>query len=264
MADLDVDGALGVSPRNGHRGTLVDANTNRPLFAPPLTEEELGTLGSGSDYTVFLDHLGVACLDFGFSPGGAYGVYHSTYDSFDWVDQYAGDEGKPGSSFNYMAAAARVWGVLALRLADGALLPFDHEAAAAALVGYLAQLEAHAVPGLDLGQLAAAVSAYGTAAQAAAADVAAADLGDSAAVAALNARLSLTERRFLDAAGLPKRGWFKHTLQAPGLYLGYAAEAFPGVRQALDDGDGELAQQQADVAAGRVAAAAAFLTTGHD
>ena len=77
MADLDVDGALGVSPRNGHRGTLVDANTNRPLFAPPLTEEELGTLGSGSDYTVFLDHLGVACLDFGFSPGGAYGVYHS-------------------------------------------------------------------------------------------------------------------------------------------------------------------------------------------
>ena len=86
----------------------------------------------------------------------------------------------------------------------------------------------------------------------------------AAALAALNARLALTERRFLSPEGLPERPWFKHTLQAPGLYLGYAAEAFPGVRQALDDEDANLAQQQADVAAARVAAAANFLATGSD
>ena len=78
----------------------------------------------------------------------------------------------------------------------------------------------------------------------------------------LNRRLSLTERQFLDAAGLPQRQWFKHTLQAPGLYLGYAAEALPGVRQALDDGDVALAQQQAEVVATRINAAASFLESG--
>ncbi|CAN0287802.1 unnamed protein product [Ectocarpus fasciculatus] len=70
----------------------------------------------------------------------------------------------------------------------------------------------------------------------------------------------MTERRFLADEGLPGRTWFRHVLQAPGLYLGYAAESFPGITQALSDGDLELAQQQVQVAAARIEDAATFLT----
>lgn len=75
----------------------------------------------------------------------------------------------------------------------------------------------------------------------------------------LNDRLAFTERRFLSAQGLPHRPWFKSIKQAPGLYLGYGAESFPGVTQALSDGEWTLAQDQVQVAADRVAAAANFL-----
>ncbi|CAN0351452.1 unnamed protein product [Ectocarpus sp. 8 AP-2014] len=70
----------------------------------------------------------------------------------------------------------------------------------------------------------------------------------------------MTERRFLVDEGLPGRQWFRHVLQAPGLYLGYAAESFPGITQALSDGDLELAQEQVHVAAARIENAATFLT----
>ena len=69
----------------------------------------------------------------------------------------------------------------------------------------------------------------------------------------------MTERSFLNADGLPGRSWMKHVLQAPGFYLGYAAMAFPGVQQAVDDGDLDLAQQQVAVVAECVDKAATFL-----
>lgn len=247
---------LGVALRNGPHGSVKDSNTGREIFAAPLAnirerssgklrqrrslkaaaagkavastavgaddnaaDADVGTLGSGSDYTVFLDHLGIASLDFEFTPGGSYGVYHSIYDSFDWVNMVGGSEDQPGSSFTIMAAAARIWGVLALRLADTTLLPFDHAAEAKALAGYYAQLQEHRIEGLNLEGLAASISAYNEAQQQLTADVEALDETDVSAVNEMNERLSLTERRFLDAAGLPLRPWFKHTLQAPGLYL---------------------------------------------
>jgi len=260
-------GVVGVGSSSGGGGnpalaTAATAATNAAVQAKGGAEKDpaVGTLGSGSDYTVFLDHFGIASLDFEFTPGSAYGAYHSTYDSFDWVSTVGGSEGEPDSAFAIMAASARIWGVLALRLAGDPLLPFDHAAEAKALTGYWLQLQEHRVQGLDLKGLAAAIKAYADAAETLQADVAKLDPSDASAVNALNERLSLTERRFLDAGGLPLRPWFKHTLQAPGLYLGYAAEAFPGVRQALDDGDIDLAQQQADIAAVRVSAAAVFLS----
>src|SRR5918993_2309660 len=75
----------------------------------------LAPLGSGSDYTVFLDHLGVPSWDFGFE--GSYGVYHSVYDNFRWMEKYGDPE------FLYHAAAARLWGLMALRLANADLVP---------------------------------------------------------------------------------------------------------------------------------------------
>ncbi|GMI13953.1 hypothetical protein TrLO_g7627 [Triparma laevis f. longispina] len=247
MADLDGHVAF----KNGPSGNVLDANVNAPINA----DDAIGTLGSGSDYTVFLDHFGIASLDFEFnSPAGTYGVYHSIYDSFDWIDNYGGIDREKGSSFELMAGAAKMWGVLALRLADndGGVLPFDHEKQGAALVKYSAAVDGS---GLDLSELNANIDAYLKVAESVAEEMKSdfVDLKD------LNARLSLTERSFLSSEGLPGRGWMKHVLQAPGFYLGYAAMAFPGVQQAIDDGDLDLAQQQVAVVAECVDKAAKFL-----
>src|SRR5215203_2178556 len=90
---------------------------NRPEGDQDMREARIGALGSGSDYTPFLQHLGVASTDMGFN--GDYGVYHSAYDSFYWMDRF----GDPG--FTYHVASAQVWGTLAMRLANADGLSFD-------------------------------------------------------------------------------------------------------------------------------------------
>src|SRR5215218_713456 len=94
------------------------ARENRAEGDQDMREARIGALGSGSDYTPFLQHLGVASTDMGFN--GDYGVYHSAYDSFYWMDHF----GDPG--FNYHVAAAQLWGTLAMRLADADGLQFDY------------------------------------------------------------------------------------------------------------------------------------------
>src|SRR5215218_10818233 len=94
------------------------ARENRAEGDQDMREARIGSLGSGSDYTPFLQHLGIASTDMGFN--GDYGVYHSAYDSFYWMDHF----GDPG--FNYHVAAAQLWGTLAMRLADADGLQFDY------------------------------------------------------------------------------------------------------------------------------------------
>src|SRR6185369_8227644 len=94
------------------------ARENRPEGEQQPAETRIAALGSGSDYTPFLQHLGIPSTDMGFN--GDYGVYHSAYDSFYWMDHF----GDPG--FNYHVAAAQVWGTLAMRLADADGLSFDY------------------------------------------------------------------------------------------------------------------------------------------
>src|SRR5829696_1730495 len=94
------------------------ARESRPEGEQNTGEARIGALGSGSDYTPFLQHLGVASTDMGF--GGDYGVYHSAYDSFYWMDHF----GDPG--FQYHVTAAQVWGTLAMRLAGAEGLSFDY------------------------------------------------------------------------------------------------------------------------------------------
>jgi len=181
-----------------------------------------------------------------------YGVYHSIYDSYDWMNNYGGDQGV-GSCFELMSFGAKIWGVLGMRLADSDVLPFDQREQGAVLESYCDDVD---VEGLQLGELRESVGAYKAAAEGLA------GRGETCSgkqCLKVNEQLALVERMFLSEAGLPGRTWFKHTLQAPGLYLGYAAEAFPGVQQALDDGDMEVAQQQVDVLVERVQAAAAFM-----
>src|SRR5205085_317800 len=91
-------------------------------------EANIGALGSGSDFTPFLQHLGVASTDMGF--GGDYGVYHSAFDSFYWMSHF----GDP--DFTYHVAAAQLWGTMAMRLADADALPFDYRDYASAIREY--------------------------------------------------------------------------------------------------------------------------------
>ena len=253
LDDLQASSRHSVPFGNAPRGDLVDSNTNWIMNHPKQK-----ILGSGSDYTAFLDHLGIASVDFSFGKVTTYGTYHSIYDSFSWMDAYGGTEDLVGSAFYLMAFAAKIWGLLALRLADSAILPLDPVVQGKALQHYADAIEQQHVPGLELQCLRDAIAYY----QRAAADLQSfCSTGNDSVFTQVicNEKLGLVERKFLAREGLPDRKWFKHVLQAPGVFLGYAAEAFPGIQYAIEKGDLVLAQGQAKVAEKRVAAAASFL-----
>jgi len=258
-------------------GAVDDPGRPGHTLAEHWDDGDLYALGSGSDYTAFIDHLGIPSLDMAFWPDAAYGVYHSTFDSFEWMDTV----GDPG--FKYHVAMAQVWGLIALRLAgsqlDGTtsqttigearntqhaahILPLNFTLQAEAIGGYIAAAKAR--PNgtrVDFAALDAAHARFAAAAQrVGAAEAALTRSGDSAAIAALNERLAYVERRFLAPNGLPGRKYFKHVLQAPGLYTGYAPKTLPGVYDAVSSGDFATANAQAQVAAERIEAAAAFLS----
>lgn len=235
--------------QNGPVGDIIDGNTNWILNHP-----DLGVLGSGSDYTVFLDHYAIASLDFRFEREATYGQYHSIYDSFAWIDTYGGRDGEISSSFRFMAFGAKIWGLLALRLADSKLLPLDQIVQSHALSLYLESIDSQET-GLDLSELRVAIQRYRHAAIELEFACDNSKLGEKE----CNTKLNLVERKFLSKSGLPDRPWFRHVLQAPGVELGYAAEAFPGVQQFIDIGNMDFAQQQITVLVERIQEAALFL-----
>jgi N-acetylated-alpha-linked acidic dipeptidase len=224
----------------------LDAKADASFFP------RLSPLGSGSDYTVFIDHLGIPSVDFSFS--GTYGVYHSVYDNFRWMDLY----GDPG--FLYHAAAAKFWGLMAMRLANADVLPlrfstysrdiqvdFDNlrrdairrtrtPAAAGAKPAYAP--DPTALLG-GLRELAAAGEAADRAADAALTN------GDAAAMRRVNEALMQVEPAFLDAKGLPNRPWFRHLLIGPGLTTGYAPWPFPALQEAVEQRDAAMGDAEA-------------------
>jgi N-acetylated-alpha-linked acidic dipeptidase len=249
VADPRRGGSVGAAWESAQRRewaqrTPVDLDGKDPVF-----EARLAPLGSGSDYTVFLDHLGIPTLDMGF--GGSYGVYHSVYDNFRWMDEY----GDPG--FHYHAATARLWGLIAMRLASAEIVPLRFASYADALRVDLDAMRRDAIrrartpvdPGSgqkaaitpDFSEIVTALGELGAAGEAAdrAAD-AAAKSGDAAAIKRVNEALIQVERAFLDPKGLPNRGWFRHMLIAPGLTTGYAPWPFPALQQAIEERDAAL------------------------
>jgi N-acetylated-alpha-linked acidic dipeptidase len=206
-------------------------------------------LGSGSDYTVFLNHLGVPIADLSFD--GPYGVYHSIYDNHNWVARI----GDPG--FHYHVALVQLWGLLALRLANADVLPFDYSAYAAAIGTYVKELEARS-PRASLGdireaaaQLEAAASAFNTRRIRALEH----DVRDE--VIELNRRLMAAERALLDDQGIPGRPWYRHQIYAP--KFTYAPEVLPAVAEALEAKDAPTVHTQAKRVAAAVRRAAAAL-----
>jgi N-acetylated-alpha-linked acidic dipeptidase len=197
----------------------------------------VGDLGSGSDYTVFLQHLGVPSTDIGST--GPYGVYHSVFDNFQWFKKFA------DPTFVYEQQMARFYGIEAIRMADADVLPFDYEEYGKEISAYLDAAKKKAD-----GRFGKQSPSFAGAAEAAKRleDVGARALEQqkrpSADSAKLNQALRATERALLLPQGLPNRPWYRHAIYAPGQYTGYAAVVIPGVNEAIDRGDVEVAKEQ--------------------
>lgn len=221
-------------------------------------------LGSGSDYTPFVQHLGVASISLSFrGEGQSAGVYHSAYDTFEHYERF----GDPG--LVYGVALARTAGRLVLRAADADLAPLQFSDAAASLAAETQELRTlvttereHArminrlldekafdlaadptqpwgspdresvAPDIDFSPLDGAIARLRASARAF--DAAAASPLDPAAAARANAQLIKAEQTLLDPDGLPGRPWYRHLLYAPGLLTGYGAKTLPGVREAIE------------------------------
>ena len=214
---------------------------HRASDAPRLDENEvhMGDLGSGSDFTPFLQHAGVPSADIGSE--GPYGVYHSTFDDYAWFTENADPH------FEYLQEMARVLGLEAVRMADADVLPYDYVTYAHAINAYIASVKKKAgeadLDSLDFAPAEAAVARFTAAAQHAHSlqEEANGDLVN------LNRTLRSVETDLLTDAGLPNRPWYKHTIYAPGEYTGYAAVVLPGVSEAVEARNAPLAASQLQV-----------------
>jgi N-acetylated-alpha-linked acidic dipeptidase len=214
----------------------------------------LGALGSGSDYTPFLQHGGIAALNVGYSGEGEYGVYHSAYDSFDHFTRFVDPK------FEYGAVQAKTTGRMTLRLANADFLPFEATSFATTAARYLdevtkladkmrdeaeeenLQIREHTMelaadptkpflapkekavgPYLELAPLRNAVERLQKAAEQYDKNATHSD------ATAMHLERALTREQ-----GLPQRPWYRHFVYAPGLYTGYGVKTFPAVREAIE------------------------------
>ncbi|MEA2543973.1 MAG: N-acetylated-alpha-linked acidic dipeptidase, partial [Acidobacteriaceae bacterium] len=210
-------------------------------------EVRVGALGSGSDYTPFIQHLGVPSTDI--SSTGPYGVYHSVFDNYSWFVMNA------DPTFVYEQQMARVFGLEVLHMADTDVLPYDYVTYAKQIQAYLFAAQARArdvgMVSLDFDVALGAASRFAGEAM----SVMAKQLAAKGDTTALNASLRAVESDLLAPEGLPGRTWFRHTIFAPGEYTGYAAVVVPGVNEAIDARDAVRAQaQMANVTAALVRA----------
>jgi N-acetylated-alpha-linked acidic dipeptidase len=237
---------LGDSAVRRHLGKEFNEAPMVPLVGG---EVRVGDLGSGSDYTPFIQHLGVPSTDIGST--GAYGVYHSVFDNYNWFLMNA------DPTFVYEQQMARVLGLEALHMADADVLPYDYVTYARQIQAYLfaSQTRARDAGLMNLDFTAALCAANRFLAEATM--IFAKQVAASGNTTALNASLRAVEGDLLAPEGLPGRPWFRHTIFAPGEYTGYAAVVVPGVNEAIDARDPARAQSQmANVTAALVRASA--------
>ena len=251
----------------------------------------IGALGSGSDYTPFLQHIGIPSLNIGFGGEDRGGVYHSAYDDFYWYTHFS------DTSFVYGRALAQVGGRLMMRLADADVLPFVFTNQARTYAQYATEIEqlrdtrSRAILAtnrlIDAGDYALASDPHDPTSAPAreipppqfnfaplqnaldTLSAAAAHFekvynawdraGDApeAVLRGVNERLVKTERELTSPDGLPKRPWYTHLIYAPGYYTGYGAKTMPGAREAIEQGEWSTVDPQiARIAAALMAEAA--------
>ncbi len=250
----------------------------------------LEAMGTGSDYSAFIQHLGIPSLDIGYGGENEGGEYHSIYDSYDNYRRFK------DPSFEYGVALSKTAGRAALRMANADLLPFDFKNLHKTVSGYVTDLismtdqlrETTAtendlirtnsygiasdptkknkvpatkteVPYLDFAPLQNALVAF---------DKSSNTLSEAwnKSLAAnghakLNKALYQAEQHLLNAGGLPRRSWYKHTLYAPGFYTGYGVKTMPGVREAIEQRNWKEAQEQIGEAATAIKNLSDYLDT---
>jgi len=250
---------------------------------------KLEALGSGSDFSSFLQHLGIPTLDIAYGGEDGGGEYHSIYDSFDDYRRFK------DPSFQYGVALAQTAGHAVLRMADADLLPFDFRNLQTTVDKYVTELtelvdKMHentaienqlikandfalaadptkheqlpvakdTVPKLDFTALKAAVDTFKKVADKLAANwaTAAKSDGDND---KLNKLLYQAEQQLLSADGLPRRPWYRHTIYAPGFYTGYGVKTLPGIREAIEQRNWKEAQEQIGVVAASINKLAGYL-----
>ena len=172
----------------------------------------VGNLGSGSDHSPFIGHLGIPSVSMGF--GGSYGVYHAMQDNFYWMEHF----GDP--TFQYHVAMAQIWGTLALRLANADVLPFDYAEYAKELLTHLKELQnSHrdsVIASENPERLHQLLTRWETAADSLHnALTLRLNAGDLTTIEKTNRGLYQLEQRLTSEAGLPLRPWFKHLIYAP-------------------------------------------------
>jgi N-acetylated-alpha-linked acidic dipeptidase len=240
----------------------------------------IGALGSGSDYTAYIDHLGVASLNLGYGGEDGGGIYHSIYDDFYWYTHFS------DTDFVYGRALAQTAGTAVIRLADADLLPYDFKALAEVIQKYLDEVKKllkstqdeirernkeilegvftatadprkayvppsveEVPPYLNFAPLEnASDSLMRSADRYEKALRKVKENADKAlareAIIAVNQKLIQSERKLTDDAGLPGRPWFKHMIYAPGAYTGYGVKTLPSVREPIEQKKWEEAESE--------------------
>jgi N-acetylated-alpha-linked acidic dipeptidase len=238
---------------------------------------DIGPLGSGSDFSGFVDHVGIATVNLGFEGEDPSGNYHSIYDDFYWYSHFSDYD------FVYGRALAQTAGLTVLRMADADIMPYDFEGLSHTVGQYIDEVKAlletrrkeaedikHnladgvydavndprnptvAPPAREIppylnfapldnaaAELKQAAAQYSKAFAAAQGKPLAPDR-----LPAINQQLALAERKLISEQGLPRRPWMKHLLYAPGWYTGYGAKTMPGVREAIEEGRYTEAEDQ--------------------
>jgi N-acetylated-alpha-linked acidic dipeptidase len=254
-----------------HRVTVYESGGNAESSHAQSNDLQLGALGSGSDYTPFLQHLGINAVDLGFGGEGDYGVYHSAYDTYEHYRRFVDPK------FEYGAALAKLAGRIVLRAAQADLIPAEESDFAASIAGYDEELHKLAdgmrnkareldrlldddaftlasdpgtpraapprsgeVPFLNFSVLDNAIAKLEQSAKAFDKEYARVSASDDARAAAqrerINAMLTNLELSLTDPHGLPGgRDWYQHMIYAPGAHTGYGVKTLPGIREAIED-----------------------------
>jgi N-acetylated-alpha-linked acidic dipeptidase len=272
---------------------IVMAGNNLKLKKELLAKKTIaiGALGSGSDYSPFIQHLGIPSLSLGFSGEGPGGEYHSIYDSYDHYRRFK----DPG--FVYGVVLAKTSGRAALRLANAELLPFDYKSLYKTIQTYVGELTVlldqqreathvenqlisekryeqandplikmnvpdlkEQVPYLNFSALQNVLTMLEkTTAQLA--EKLAAPVTNTTQKNSINKKLYQAEQQLLSEQGLPRRSWYKHTIYAPGFYTGYGVKTMPGIREAMEQRNWKEAQEQIELAAATIGKFAGYLQT---
>ena len=251
----------------------------------------LGALGTGSDYSAFLQHLGIPSLNFAFGGEDEGGEYHSIYDSYDNYVRFK------DTDFKYGVALAQTAGRSVLRLADAEILPFEFSNLQKTVSKYVSEIsqlsdqlrESYAVenrlikegkyqqaanpsevffvpktkpevPEFDFSEINDALKSLDSASAKIATISKNTSLPNKSRTK-LNQALFQAEKQLLNEGGLPLRPWYRHTIYAPGFYTGYGVKTLPGIREAIEQNDWTVAQEQLTVAAKKINALASFLNT---